>query len=115
MKEFARSKGLISMQAEIPGQQLLNGQVCDDIVAGIGPCPCFGRKLSGENGSARWPTGRGNTVGLGEKYPPLSQGIHVGGFCLRMTSQAPDPIIEIIHHDHQYIRLLSPMKLTDSA
>ena len=41
-----------------------------------------------------------------EQNPPLGQTVHIRRLGLRMSSEASNPIVEVVHSDEQHIRTL---------
>ena len=55
------------------------------------------------DGSAGGIACGGRTVSVGEQDPTGRQAVDIRRHCLRMTSQATDPIVEVIDSDEQHV------------
>lgn len=59
------------------------------------------RRPAAENRRARWIARGRRAVGIREKHPTLRQPVKVRRLRLRMSAQAADPVIEIVHRDEE--------------
>ena len=45
-------------------------------------------------------------MGVAEEHAPRGETIEIGGLCLRVATQAADPVVQIVDRDEQDVGLL---------
>ena len=112
VKKLPRAQRIESMLAEITWQKTLWDLISDHIWTPVRPGSGTRWCLTCEYRRARGTTGGSHTMSFSKQNPSAGQGIHMRCDCLRMTSQTSNPVIEIVHHDHQDIGWLLWFRLS---
>ena len=103
LEKLPHAQGIVSMLAEVAWQKTLWDLISDHIWTPVRPGSGMWWYLACEYRGARGTTGGSHTMSFSKQNPSAGQGIHMRCDCLRMTSQTSNPVIEIVHHDHQDI------------
>ena len=70
--------------------------------------------ITGEKGSSRRAANGTLAMSIGKKHSTLGQSINVRRASLRVTTQATDPVVEIIDSDEEHIDLSGDPKAKGS-
>ena len=104
MVKFAAAPGEVTVLAEVLRQRhpiLVLWQIPKPIQVAIDAGVGWGE--AGHNRRARWAAQGRGTISLFKKDAALCEGIDIRSLGLWMSTEASDPVIEVIHRNEEYI------------